>query len=51
MSYDNPNFEVSLPNGMYTVKLLTIGTAEPIQTFIIGKDVNTVYKNLSSLPR
>jgi hypothetical protein len=37
MPYDNPNLIVDLPNGMYTVKTFTVGSTEPIQTFIIGK--------------
>jgi hypothetical protein len=37
MPYDNPQFEVSLPDGMYTVKTFSIDQATPIQTFIIGK--------------
>jgi hypothetical protein len=37
MPYDNPQFEVSLPNGMYTVKTFSIDQVTPIQTFIIGK--------------
>jgi hypothetical protein len=37
MPYDNPQFEVSLPDGMYTVKTFSIDQTKPIQTFIIGK--------------
>lgn len=37
MPYDNPQFEVSLPDGMYTVKTFSIDQAIPLQTFIIGK--------------
>jgi len=37
MPYDNPNFEVSLPAGFYSVKTFTVGSPEPIQSFIIGK--------------
>jgi hypothetical protein len=37
MPYDNPNIIVDLPNGTYTVKTFTVGSTEPIQTFIIGK--------------
>ena len=37
LPYDNPNLIVDLPNGMYTVKTFTVGSTEPIQTFIIGK--------------
>jgi hypothetical protein len=37
MPYDNPQFEVSLPDGMYTVKTFSIDKVTPIQTFIIGK--------------
>ena len=37
MPYDNPNLIVDLPDGMYTVKTFTVGSTEPIQTFIIGK--------------
>jgi hypothetical protein len=37
MPYDNPQFEVSLPDGMYTVKTFSIDQVTPIQTFIIGK--------------
>jgi hypothetical protein len=37
MPYDNPQFEVSLPDGMYTVKTFHVDPATPIQTFIIGK--------------
>jgi hypothetical protein len=37
MPYDNPNLIVDLPNGMYTVKTFTVGSTEPIQTFLIGK--------------
>ena len=37
MPYDNPQFEVSLPDGMYTVKTFSIDQATPIQIFIIGK--------------
>lgn len=37
MPYDNPNLIVDLPNGMYTVKTFTVGSTEPIQTFVIGK--------------
>jgi hypothetical protein len=37
MPYDNPNIIVDLPDGMYTVKTFTVGSTEPIQTFVIGK--------------
>jgi hypothetical protein len=37
MPYDNPNIIVDLPNGTYTVKTFTVGSTEPIQTFVIGK--------------
>ena len=37
MPYDNPNLIVDLPDGMYTVKTFTVGSTEPIQTFVIGK--------------
>jgi hypothetical protein len=37
MPYDDPNLIVDLPNGMYTVKTFTVGSTEPIQTFLIGK--------------
>jgi hypothetical protein len=37
MPYDNPNLIVDLPNGTYTVKTFTVGSTEPIQTFVIGK--------------
>jgi hypothetical protein len=37
MPYDNPNIIVDLPDGMYTVKTFTVGSGEPIQTFVIGK--------------
>ena len=37
MPYDNPNLIVDLPDGMYTVKTFTVGSIEPIQTFVIGK--------------
>ena len=37
MPYDNPNIIVDLPNGMYTVKTFTVGSTEPIQSFVIGK--------------
>jgi hypothetical protein len=37
MPYDNPNLIVDLPNGMYMVKTFTVGSTEPIQTFVIGK--------------
>ena len=36
MPCDNPQFEVSLPNGMYTVKTFN-DQPEPLQTFVIGK--------------
>jgi hypothetical protein len=37
MPYDNPQFEVPLPDGMYTVKTFSIDQTTPIQTFVIGK--------------
>jgi hypothetical protein len=37
MPYDNSNLIVDLPNGMYAVKTFTVGSTEPIQTFVIGK--------------
>jgi hypothetical protein len=37
MPYDDPNLIVNLPDGMYTVKTFTVGSTEPIQTFVIGK--------------
>ena len=49
MPLDNPQFEVSLPDGMYTVKTFTVGSTEPIQTFIIGKDANTPHQDLGEI--
>ena len=37
MPYVNPNIIVDLPNGTYTVKTFSVGSAEPIQTIVIGK--------------
>jgi hypothetical protein len=37
MPLDNLQFEVALPDGMYTVKTFNVGPVSPIQTFIIGK--------------
>jgi hypothetical protein len=49
MPVDNPQFEVSLPDGMYTVKTFTVGSSEPIQTFTIGKDASTPRQDLGEL--
>ncbi|MBC8390043.1 MAG: hypothetical protein H8E13_18605 [Actinobacteria bacterium] len=35
--YGEPRFEVSLPDGMYTVKTYHDGFETPIQEFMIGK--------------
>jgi hypothetical protein len=37
MPYDDPNLIVDLPGGTYTVKTFTVGSTEPLQTFVIGK--------------
>jgi len=49
MPLDNPQFEVSLPDGMYTVKTFTVGSTKPIQTFIIGKNASTPRQDLGEL--
>jgi hypothetical protein len=37
MPLDNPQFEVSLPDGIYTVKTFNDDFSKPLQTFTIGK--------------
>ena len=49
MPLDNPQFEVSLPDGMYTVKTFTVGSTTPIQTFTIGKNASTPHQDLGEL--
>jgi len=49
MPLDNPQFEVSLPDGMYTVKTFTVGSTKPIQTFTIGKNASTPRQDLGEL--
>ena len=48
MPLDNPQFEVSLPDGIYTVKTFN-DQPEPLQTFIIGKDASTPHQDLGEL--
>jgi len=44
--FDGPDFEIALPDGMYTVKTFT-DNRDILQTFTIGKDANTPRHDLS----
>ena len=45
---DKPVFEVSLPDGIYTVKTFT-DSRDILQTFTIGKDASTPHQDLAGL--
>ncbi len=45
---DSPVFEVSLPDGIYTVKTFT-DNRDILQTFTIGKDANTPHQDLAGI--
>jgi hypothetical protein len=48
MPNDNPHFIANLPDGMYWVKTFTVGSANPIQTFLIGKSPTTPHQDLTN---
>ena len=47
---DKPDFEVALPDGIYTVKTFT-EQGNILQTFIIGKDATTPHRDLADLSK